>query len=77
MRSASGFCGPLSLPVAANGYSSWQESHQLQTDGSGLLRLVLSPFPADSDAFGSPEHAWMLNPRVRDLDAMVAQPARS
>jgi hypothetical protein len=34
---------------------------------------VLSPFPADSDAFGSPEHTWMLNLRVRDLDAMVAQ----
>ena len=34
---------------------------------------VLSPFPADSDAFGSPERTWMLNLRVRDLDAMVAQ----
>ena len=34
---------------------------------------VFSPFPADSDAFGSPEHAWMLNLRVRDLDAMAAQ----
>ena len=34
---------------------------------------VLSPFPADSDAFGRPEQAWMLNLRVRDLDAMVAQ----
>jgi predicted enzyme related to lactoylglutathione lyase len=34
---------------------------------------VLSPFPAASDAFGSPEQAWMLNLRVRDLDAMVAQ----
>jgi hypothetical protein len=31
---------------------------------------VLSPFPADSDAFGRPEQAWMLNLRVRDLDAM-------
>jgi glyoxylase I family protein len=34
---------------------------------------VFSPFPADSDDFGSPEQAWMLNLRVRDLDAMVAQ----
>jgi glyoxylase I family protein len=34
---------------------------------------VFSPFPADSDAFGRPEQAWMLNLRVRDLDAMVAQ----
>jgi glyoxylase I family protein len=34
---------------------------------------VFSPFPVDSDAFGRPEQAWMLNLRVRDLDAMVAQ----
>jgi uncharacterized glyoxalase superfamily protein PhnB len=34
---------------------------------------AFSPFPADSDAFGRPEQAWMLNLRVRDLDAMVAQ----
>jgi glyoxylase I family protein len=34
---------------------------------------VLAPFPADSDAFGCPEQAWMLNLRVRDLDAMVTQ----
>jgi catechol 2,3-dioxygenase-like lactoylglutathione lyase family enzyme len=34
---------------------------------------VFSPFPADSYAFGRPEQAWMLNLRVRDLDAMVAQ----
>jgi glyoxylase I family protein len=34
---------------------------------------VLSPRAADSDAFGRPEQAWMLNLRVRDLDAMVAQ----
>lgn len=34
---------------------------------------VFSPFPADSDTFGRPEQAWMLNLRVRDLDAMVAQ----
>jgi glyoxylase I family protein len=34
---------------------------------------VLSPFPADADAFGRSDQAWMLNLRVRDLDAMVAQ----
>ena len=34
---------------------------------------VFSPFPADSDAFGRPEQAWMLNLRVRDLDAMLEQ----
>ena len=34
---------------------------------------MFSPFPADSDAFGRREQAWMLNLRVRDLDAMVTQ----
>ena len=33
---------------------------------------VFAPFPADTDYFGRPEQAWMLNFRVRDLDAMVA-----
>lgn len=34
---------------------------------------VFEPFPANTDYFGSPERAWMINFRVRDLDAMVAQ----
>jgi predicted enzyme related to lactoylglutathione lyase len=34
---------------------------------------AFEPFPADTDYFGRPEQMWMLNLRVRDLDAMVAQ----
>ncbi len=34
---------------------------------------MFAPFPADTDYFGRPEQAWMLNFRVRDLDAMLAQ----
>jgi glyoxylase I family protein len=34
---------------------------------------VFAPFPADTDYFGRPEQAWMLNLRVRDLDTMLAQ----
>jgi glyoxylase I family protein len=34
---------------------------------------AFSPFPMNSDYFGSPQQAWMLNFRVRSLDAMVAQ----
>jgi glyoxylase I family protein len=34
---------------------------------------VFAPFPTDTDYFGRPEQAWMLNLRVRDLDAMLAQ----
>jgi glyoxylase I family protein len=34
---------------------------------------AFAPFPNDSDYFGSPDRVWMINLRVRDLDAMVAQ----
>ncbi len=34
---------------------------------------VWSPFPADTEYFGRPEQGWMINLRVRDLDAMLAQ----
>ncbi len=34
---------------------------------------VFAPFPADTDYFGEREQGWMLNLRVRDLDAMAAQ----
>ena len=34
---------------------------------------AFAPFPHDSDYFGNPQQAWMINFRVRNLDAMVAQ----
>src|SRR5215217_1125497 len=34
---------------------------------------VFAPFSADSKYFGRPSQQWMINFRVRDLDAMVAQ----
>lgn len=34
---------------------------------------VFAPFPADTDYFGDAKQPWMINFRVRDLDAMVAQ----
>ena len=34
---------------------------------------AFAPFPKDSDYFGRPDRNWMLNFRVADLDAMVAQ----
>jgi len=40
-----------------------------QTAGS----TVFSPFPRTTKYFGSMQQAWMVNFRVRDLDAMVAQ----
>jgi len=34
---------------------------------------AFAPFPADTDYFGSAQQSWMINFRVCDLDAMVAQ----
>lgn len=34
---------------------------------------VFSPFEKATDYFGRPEQQWMINFRVRDLDALVAQ----
>lgn len=34
---------------------------------------VFAPFAADTDYFGRPEQQFMMNFRVADLDAMVAQ----
>ncbi len=34
---------------------------------------VFAPFAADTDYFGRPEQAWMINFRVGNLDALVAQ----
>ena len=38
---------------------------------------VFAPFPQDSEMIGSPEHTWMINFRVDDLDAMVDQLRRA
>jgi glyoxylase I family protein len=34
---------------------------------------VFAPFSQDSQMIGPPEHTWMINFRVDDLDAMVTQ----
>lgn len=34
---------------------------------------VFAPFPADTDYFGKKEQAWMINFRVRNLEAMAKQ----
>ncbi len=38
---------------------------------------VFAPFAMDTDYFGSKQQAWMVNFRVRSLDAMVAQLQKS
>ena len=46
------------------GHTVWQ-----QTAGP----TVFAPFGMDTDYFGSKQQTWMVNFRVRSLDAMVAQ----
>jgi catechol 2,3-dioxygenase-like lactoylglutathione lyase family enzyme len=48
----------------AEGQTVWQ-----QAGGA----TVFAPFPTDTGYFGSKQQAWMVNFRVRSLDAMVAQ----
>jgi predicted enzyme related to lactoylglutathione lyase len=38
---------------------------------------AIAPFPESTDYFGSVDRKWMINFRVRDLDAMVAQLRRN
>src|SRR6266481_7293729 len=34
---------------------------------------VFAPFPSNTDYFGNPSQAWMINFRVANLDRMIAQ----
>jgi predicted enzyme related to lactoylglutathione lyase len=49
--------------------SSYEELPWLQEAGP----TAFSPFPEASDYFGNSRQVWMVNFRVRDLDAMAAQ----
>lgn len=49
--------------------------HQAWQQAAGPT--AFSPFPMDTDYFGSRQQAWMVNFRVRNLDAMVAQLRKS
>ena len=48
---------------------SYDEGAWLQQAGE----TVFAPFPQDSEMIGPPNHTWMINFRVVDLDAMVTQ----
>lgn len=48
---------------------SYEDSSWWQDEGA----TVFAPFRHDTEHFGRPEQAWMINFRVRDLDAMVNQ----
>ena len=46
---------------------SYREEPWRQQEGE----TVFAPFPQDSQMIGPPEHTWMINLRVDDLDALV------
>jgi predicted enzyme related to lactoylglutathione lyase len=52
------------LGLDADEHGAWQQE-------AGVT--VFAPFAADTEYFGSPAQQTMLNFRVRDLDAMLAQ----
>lgn len=49
--------------------TSYEQSPWMQEQGP----TVFAPFKADTDYFGAKSQVWMINFRVTDLDAMVAQ----
>jgi catechol 2,3-dioxygenase-like lactoylglutathione lyase family enzyme len=53
----------------AKGPASYAEAPWQQASGA----TVYAPFPQDTGYFGDPKNVWMVNFRVRNLDAMVAQ----
>jgi predicted enzyme related to lactoylglutathione lyase len=63
-------------PVALGAW--YRECLGLDADEHGLWRqesgpTVFATFESETDYFGSPDQQTMLNFRVRDLDAMLAQ----
>lgn len=48
---------------------TYEQSPWRQQEGA----TAFAPFPHDSEMIGPPEHTWMINFRVNDLDAMVDQ----
>lgn len=66
-------------PLTAVALGAWyRECLGLDADEHGLWQqaegpTVFAPFETGTDGFGSPSQQTMLNFRVRDLDAMLAQ----
>ncbi len=54
----------LGVPSGLSGDMVWQQE---------AGPTVWAPFPSDTDYFGGPDQHVMVNFRVRDLDAMLAQ----
>jgi glyoxylase I family protein len=83
MEKVSGVGGVFFRARDPQALTAWYEEHLGITPVPGSYDIapwqqeagptVFAPFSADTDYFGAPEKQWMINFRVRDLDAMVAQ----
>ena len=60
---------PLAGPEDPNVVLPWRE----HADPERVATTVWAPFAQDTDYFGAARNQWMINFRVRDLDAMLAQ----
>jgi glyoxylase I family protein len=54
----------VTLTPRADGDAAWEQA---------AGPTAFEPFPENTKYFGDPSHTWMINFRVRDLDAMVEQ----
>lgn len=64
----------LGVPVMPGGTHAAFAAGPDGRDATGApLAVVWSPFPADTAYFGPGPAGWMVNYRVSDLDAMLAQ----
>lgn len=82
MERVSGIGGVFLRARQPEALAAWYAEHlgiELEAWGGAVLRsaggetLVWALFPADTDYFGSRDRQAMVNYRVRDLDAMLAQ----
>lgn len=83
MEKAVGIGGVFFRAKDPDALAAWYETHLSVSpapksyEGSPWRQeagpTVFAPFPADTDYFGRPEQQFMVNFRVRDLDAMAAQ----
>lgn len=79
MEKVNGIGGVFFRAKDPGALAEWYQAH-LGVDPVGQVPwrqeagyTVFSPFAADTDYFGRDDQQWMINFRVDDLDAMIAQ----
>ena len=77
MERVTGFGGMFFRAADPKALSAWYATH-LGVDGDPVWSqeagpTVFAPFAQDTDYFGRDAQQWMINFRVKDMDAMLAQ----